>query len=368
MSKEAVIVVDVQDCFLPGGTLATGNIRNTKVKTNLDPSLFANNNPDKRNTTSLMATPTKEELRETSKGLGEATAKFVNERPSDVLVFTSQDWHPPGHKSFASAHNGKNPMELATNFYTKDQFLKAESDTRKKRFWSKGRRQDQLLWPDHCLQDTEGSDANISSYFLNNLNPDKKSKVQNIIKGNNPGVDSYSVIATAVGQFEPYVSSPENSFKTILEKAAANLDVIYVTGIARNVCVYSSFMDILNYVTVPQFKNNNKATKVVFMYNLTRPVAPNLPNLDISPQEIKNDAIKLLNAMSVHSKYHSRLFEIIGDGSNYNTSVTQTVGGRRKSRKVRNSRKTRKTHKSCKKNHKHTRKCCKKKHRHNCRC
>ncbi len=47
------------------------------------------------------------------------------------LIVASQDWHPPGHGSFASSHPGKQPFEMGE--------LSGKP---------------QMLWPDHCVQDT----------------------------------------------------------------------------------------------------------------------------------------------------------------------------------------------------------------------
>ena len=49
-------------------------------------------------------------------------------------VVLTQDWHPPGHLSFASSHPGKKPYDTITVDY--------------------GR---QILWPDHCVQTTQGA-------------------------------------------------------------------------------------------------------------------------------------------------------------------------------------------------------------------
>lgn len=49
-------------------------------------------------------------------------------------VVLTQDWHPPGHQSFASAHPGRTPYETVVLPY--------------------GR---QILWPDHCVQGTSGA-------------------------------------------------------------------------------------------------------------------------------------------------------------------------------------------------------------------
>ena len=50
-------------------------------------------------------------------------------------IFATQDWHPAGHISFASSHPGRRPFE-AIELY--------------------GRLQ--TLWPDHCVQGTTGAE------------------------------------------------------------------------------------------------------------------------------------------------------------------------------------------------------------------
>jgi nicotinamidase/pyrazinamidase len=49
-------------------------------------------------------------------------------------VLLTQDWHPRGHLSFASSHPGKRPFETTKLSYG-----------------------EQVLWPDHCVQGTEGA-------------------------------------------------------------------------------------------------------------------------------------------------------------------------------------------------------------------
>ncbi|NKJ07805.1 bifunctional nicotinamidase/pyrazinamidase [Rhizobium sp. SG741] len=77
------------------------------------------------------------------------------------LVVASQDWHPAGHGSFASAHPGKKPFEMG--------MLSGKP---------------QMMWPDHCVQNTE------DAIFHPDLNSDGIDFVQQ--KGQNPAVDSYS--------------------------------------------------------------------------------------------------------------------------------------------------------------------------------
>jgi nicotinamidase/pyrazinamidase len=49
-------------------------------------------------------------------------------------VVLTQDWHPPGHRSFASAHSGRQPFQSIELAYGP-----------------------QVLWPDHCVQGTPGA-------------------------------------------------------------------------------------------------------------------------------------------------------------------------------------------------------------------
>src|SRR6266404_4900598 len=66
---------------------------------------------------------------------GDAIMPVVNRlarRFAHVVV--TQDWHPPGHISFASAHPGKHPFETIEVDYGP-----------------------QTLWPDHCVQGTAGA-------------------------------------------------------------------------------------------------------------------------------------------------------------------------------------------------------------------
>jgi len=73
-ATDALVVVDVQNDFCPGGALAV---------------------PD-----------------------GDAVVPVINRLIGlfDHVVLT-QDWHPEGHDSFASSHPGKNPLELITVAY-----------------------------------------------------------------------------------------------------------------------------------------------------------------------------------------------------------------------------------------------------------
>jgi len=86
--------------------------------------------------------------------------RLIREGGYDVIV-ASQDWHPADHGSFASQHPGKVPFEMGE--------LSGQA---------------QVMWPDHCVQETADAD------FHPDLDADQIDYIQQ--KGENPAVDSYS--------------------------------------------------------------------------------------------------------------------------------------------------------------------------------
>jgi nicotinamidase/pyrazinamidase len=89
--RDVLVIADVQNDFCPGGALAV---------------------PD-----------------------GDAVIPVINRLAAQFAhVVLTQDWHPPGHASFASSHPGKQPFETIEAVYGQ-----------------------QVLWPDHCVQGTEGA-------------------------------------------------------------------------------------------------------------------------------------------------------------------------------------------------------------------
>ena len=123
----------------------------------------------------------------------------------DCVVLT-QDWHPKGHLSFASSHEGKNPLDLIKMPYG-----------------------DQVLWPDHCLQGSKGAD----------FHPELNIKQANAIirKGSNPLIDSYSAF------FENDRKTP-----TGLDGYLKSLEIekINLVGLATDFCVNYSAQDAAN--------------------------------------------------------------------------------------------------------------------------
>jgi nicotinamidase/pyrazinamidase len=150
----ALIVVDVQNCFLPGGSLAVAK--------------------------------------------GEEIVPLINRIAKAFQnVVLTQDWHTPGHISFASSHPGKKPFESIKLPYG-----------------------NQILWPDHCVQGTEGAALHKALDI-----PHAQLVIR---KGHNPKVDSYSAFIEADGKL-----------KTGLDGylKGRNINTIFVAGLATDFCV-----------------------------------------------------------------------------------------------------------------------------------
>ncbi|PWE54461.1 bifunctional nicotinamidase/pyrazinamidase [Metarhizobium album] len=119
------------------------------------------------------------------------------------LIVASQDWHPAGHGSFASAHPGKAPFDMGE--------LSGKP---------------QMMWPDHCVQGTRDAE------FHPGLKTSAIDHVQQ--KGQNPAVDSYSAFRdndqAALTGLADYLRS----------KGVTELDIC---GLATDYCVRFSALD-----------------------------------------------------------------------------------------------------------------------------
>ena len=135
---------------------------------------------------------------------GNEIIPYINEEMVnyDCVVLT-QDWHPKGHSSFATSHEGKNPLELIKMPYG-----------------------DQVLWPDHCVQGSKGAE------FHPDLNIEQANAI--IRKGSNPFIDSYSAF------FENDRKTP-----TGLDGYLKSLEIekINLVGLATDFCVNYSAQD-----------------------------------------------------------------------------------------------------------------------------
>jgi nicotinamidase/pyrazinamidase len=156
----ALLVIDVQNCFLPGGSLAVKE--------------------------------------------GEQVVPVINKvAKSFANVVMTQDWHTPGHVSFASVHAGKKPFETIDLPYGK-----------------------QVLWPDHCVQGTDGAalskDLSIPQAELI------------IRKGFHKDVDSYSAFVEADGKTTTGLAA---------YLKARKIKRVFVAGLATDFCVAWTALD-----------------------------------------------------------------------------------------------------------------------------
>ncbi len=120
----------------------------------------------------------------------------------DHSVLT-QDWHPAGHSSFASSHEGKAPFDVIELPYG-----------------------NQVLWPDHCVQGTHGA------AFHSDLRWDKAEMA--IRKGFRPEIDSYSAF------FENDGETPTGLAGFMAERG---FERVYLCGLATDFCVAYSALD-----------------------------------------------------------------------------------------------------------------------------
>ncbi|MDP6391333.1 MAG: bifunctional nicotinamidase/pyrazinamidase [Alphaproteobacteria bacterium] len=135
---------------------------------------------------------------------GDAVVPLANRlaRAFDNVVL-AQDWHPPGHKSFASSHPGKAPYEVVEMPYGP-----------------------QVLWPDHCVQGTEGAEIHAGLAIPH---------VALVIrKGFRASIDSYSAF------FENDHETPTGLTGYLHGRG---LGRVFLTGIATDFCVQYSALD-----------------------------------------------------------------------------------------------------------------------------
>lgn len=158
--RDVLVIVDVQNDFCPGGALAV---------------------PE-----------------------GDAVVPAVNRLAAQFAhVILTQDWHPPGHLSFASSHAGKNPFETIELAYGA-----------------------QILWPDHCVQGTEGA------AFHRDLDVPHAELI--IRKGFLRAIDSYSAFC------ENDRRTPTGLASYLHERGFERLTL---AGLATDFCVLFSALD-----------------------------------------------------------------------------------------------------------------------------
>jgi len=157
---DVLLVIDVQNDFCPGGALAVAD--------------------------------------------GDAVVPVINGLAGRFAhVVLTQDWHPPGHSSFASSHPGSAPFETIAMPYGQ-----------------------QTLWPDHCVQGSPGA----------GFHPQLKTERAELVirKGFRGEIDSYSAF------YENDRRTPTGLAGYLRERG---LRRIFLAGLATDFCVYYSAVD-----------------------------------------------------------------------------------------------------------------------------
>jgi len=157
---DVLLVIDVQNDFCPGGALAV---------------------PD-----------------------GDAVVPLINRLAARFPhVLMTQDWHPPGHASFASSHAGHQPFETIEVAYGA-----------------------QTLWPDHCVQGSKGADFHADLAVA---------RAELIIrKGTDPAIDSYSAF---------YENDQETATGLTGYLRTRGFSRLFMAGLATDFCVCYSAVD-----------------------------------------------------------------------------------------------------------------------------
>ena len=124
--------------------------------------------------------------------------------PLFPIIIATQDWHPAHHMSFASSHDQKAGNVLMTDHG------------------------EQILWPDHCVQQSYGAQLHAA------LHQEKITKI--FYKGTDINIDSYSAF------YDNHHLKSTRLTSWLREK---NITTLYVMGLATDYCVKYSCLDAI---------------------------------------------------------------------------------------------------------------------------
>ena len=162
----ALLLVDIQPDFMPGGGLAVA---------------------------------------EGDEILCGAAALLAN--PGFHTIVATQDWHPANHISLASNHPDHQPFDVIELYG-----------------------HEQTLWPDHCIQDSDGAALHTELALA---------AVDLILrKGADPAVDSYSAFRN---NYDAQGIRPSTGLVGYLRDRS--VDAVFICGLARDFCVSWTAMD-----------------------------------------------------------------------------------------------------------------------------
>ena len=160
---QALLLIDIQNDFLPGGALAVP--------------------------------------------AGDEVVPLANRLMAQYdLVVATQDWHPANHQSFASQHPGSQVGDV----------IQLDG-------------LDQVLWPDHCVQNTPGAD------FAAALDRDGIHHV--VQKGTDRHIDSYS------GFFD---NARRHATRLEQYLRSKGVEAVHILGLATDYCVKATALDAID--------------------------------------------------------------------------------------------------------------------------
>jgi nicotinamidase/pyrazinamidase len=164
-------------------------------------------------------------------GLAVAGGNAIMEKINAIRAQTekgywTQDWHPPGHSSFASTH-GRDPFTLV--WLKEGQVV---GDVVEGEDGPEGAAV-QMLWTDHGIQGTEEAKLHPALHVPNG----------DLVlrKGDNPLIDSYSCVFENDKQTRPRFANG-NSLPDQLRKDG--IDTVVLSGLALDVCVRDGAADL----------------------------------------------------------------------------------------------------------------------------
>jgi len=220
-SNRMLIVIDYQNDFLQGGALGAENDNEEK----------------------------KENQNKVTKNIIEMIGKF---NAKNFAIVTSQDKHPKDHVSFLSAHQKTNddikinPGQIPQVCLTYREFGEpyeildynySPYDDNNKSICVDENQMIQEMWPDHCVDGTNGFEIESSvQEALKKENLDKSTDTFNVFKGTDQNVDAYSVIKNNVGVIYSEV------LEYIQEK---EISQVYLVGVATDFCVFNTAKDLV---------------------------------------------------------------------------------------------------------------------------
>ena len=176
-------------------------------------------------------------------GTDEAFVQKVRQATRDLKakgypVFATQDWHPADHVSFFSNHPDKKPFDV----------IQIEGKT-------------QVLWPPHCVQQTENAELLL----------DRDLFAAVVKKGKDPKYDSYSGFQDDGGA--------KTEMEEILKKNGITNLIVY--GIATDYCVKATAVDAAE-----------AGFKVTVIQDLCKGVAPDTSTKAIEDMKAKGIIVK----------------------------------------------------------------------------